>query len=144
MKLDLAKMQFSAYRGWVGQARHRGYDPLAYLEASDPFLARVVPEARGDVLHDLRLAARHHTAGTCAKGAFRLAGLPDPVRGTEMWSRVVYVCAPDLHEVEALRAVREAGSDAQEAVVSAYLLGGAETAELLILEVMTTPGGFFS
>ena len=41
-----------------------------------------------------------------------------------------------------IRAVREAGPDTQDAVAAAYALGGPDAAELLILEVMTTPGGF--
>ena len=138
MNFDLAKMQISIHAEWLRSRQYYGIDPLG---GTEPWANTVY---KASLLHDLRLAAGHHTAGTCTKGAFRLAGMPDPARGTELWSRVVYVCAPDLHEVEALRAVHEAGSAAQEAVVSAYLLGGIETAELLILEVMTTPGGFFS
>lgn len=145
MNFDPVKMQVEIYANWLRACLRNAEDPLvdhASVHPSDH--ASVHPSNRAPLLLDLRIAAGHHTAGHDVKGAFRLAGLPDPARGTEPWARVAYVCAPDLHEVDALRAVREAGPPAQEAVVSAYLLGGVETAELLILEVMTTPGGFFS
>jgi hypothetical protein len=115
----------------------KGGDPLTSAAGEGTH-----PNNRPAMLLDLRLAAGHHTAGHCTKGAFRLAGLPDPAKAIEPWCWVAYVCAPDLHEAEALRAVREAGRRGQDAVFAAYVLGGLVAAEYAVLEVMTAPGGF--
>ena len=146
MKLDFGVMQSLDVAGWVFDVIHKGCDPLLYLDEQDVEKPWPLPKARhAYLLREMRAALHRNSAGYDVHGALRLAGLPDPRRyggGTELWSRITYVCAPDLHEVEALRAVREAGPDTQDAVAAAYALGGPDAAELLILEVMTTPGGF--